>query len=141
MTDNRLDRSSTFDQKLKGFGKQERKAIFTHFVTTFTEDGFSGLNNYYLDGYLVRNKNSDNVDTDCPDFIEQVKYAQKHSLWHFHAGFYDYSYEIKGYELSQKGDLTSQWVIHYQYFNDNHIKVVDVTPHPPFELPTEDKLT
>ena len=134
-----MERSSAFDLRLKGLGKQERKAVFTHFISTFEQGGFEGLNTYTLNGYPVRNKSSDNVDTDHPNFSTLVKYAQKHKLWHFHIGFYDYNYEIKGYEVSPKNDLTSQWVVHYQLHGDSHINAIDITPHPPFDLPPEDK--
>ena len=44
-----------------------------------------------------------------------------------------------GCMLSPKGDLTSQWVIHYQKFSELHIKAVDISPHPPLELPEKSK--
>ena len=140
MIENKLERSKTFDRKIKGFGREERKAIFTHFVTTFENCGFQGLNSYKIDEYLVRNKDSSDVDKNDNDFVNKVKLAQKYNLWHFHVGFYDYGYDVKGYQISSKGDLTSQWVVHYQHLSDNHIKAVNITPHPPFELPSEQDL-
>lgn len=136
---NVLDTSEVLKDKLKKLGKAERRKVFD-FFQAFEQGGFPAINSYSIQGYIVRNKSSDNVDPNDPDFAAKVKFAQENLLWHFHIGFYDYNYTINGYTLSQNGDLTSQWVIHYQKFADNHINVVDLTPHPPFELPSKDSL-
>lgn len=37
-----------------------------------------------------RNKSSDNVPRDDPNWAEKVAYAQKHKLWHYHIGIPSY---------------------------------------------------
>jgi hypothetical protein len=139
MSENILETSEILKDKVKKLSKREKGKVF-EFFQTFQDGGFTAIDNYFIEGYRVRNKSSDNVRTDDPDFVSKVKFAQKHDLWHFHAGFYDFGYDIEGYEVSSNGELTSQWVIHYQKFSDNHINVADLTPHPPFDLPPEDAL-
>jgi hypothetical protein len=139
MSENILETSEVLKDKVKKLGKREKGKVF-EFFQTFQDGGFAAIDNYFVEGYRVRNKSSDNVRTDDLDFVAKVKFAQKHNLWHFHAGFYDFGYGIEGYKVSSNGELTSQWVIHYQKFSDNHINVADLTPHPPFDLPSEDVL-
>ncbi|MBM7072825.1 hypothetical protein JQC92_12410 [Shewanella sp. 202IG2-18] len=134
-----LEASEHFKSKFKNFDK-EPKSKLTFFIKTFQEGGFNSIDNVIIDGYKIRNKSSDDVPTDDPNWLEKVKYAQEHKLWHYHAGFYDLDCELKGYDISKAGDLTSQWVIHYQKLSENNINIVDVTPHPITELPSEDKL-
>ncbi|UQV24856.1 MULTISPECIES: hypothetical protein [Vibrio] len=139
MSENILETSEMLKDKVKKLGKFEKGKMF-EFFQTFEQGGFTAIDNYFVQGHKVRNKASDDVDTNDPDFIAKVKFAQQHSLWHFHVGFYDFGYDLKGYEVSKNGELTSQWVIHYQKFADNHINVADLTPHPPFELPPKEAL-
>lgn len=53
-------------------------------------------------------------------------YAQKYCLWHYHIGI--------PYYVGEFGDMTSEYVLHYQRFEDRII-LVDITSHPPFILP------
>lgn len=138
--ENKLEATDHFKNKVKNFSREPKKKIVT-FMNTFQLGGFSAINNVEIDGYKVRNKSSDNVPTSDHQFIAKVKLAQRYNLWHYHAGFYNINSDIDGYTISDKGDLTSQWVIHYQFFTENHINVVDVTPHPPLLLPDEEHLT
>lgn len=131
---NELEVTEHFKSKLRNLSKAPKKKI-AFFVKTFQEGGFYAIDDVTIDGRTVRNKKSDNIPSDDPEFIAKVQFAQKHKLWHFHAGFYDLDCDIEGYKISPTGDLTSQWVIHYQKFSKSHINVVDVTPHPPFSLP------
>lgn len=134
-----LEASDHVKAKIRNFSKEPKTKI-TFFINTFQEGGFSAIDNVFIEGYKVRNKPSDDVPTYYGDWLTKVKYAQENSLWHYHLGFYDIDCDLSGYKISSEGDLTSQWVIHYQYFSDNHIHIADITPHPPFDLPEEDKL-
>ena len=116
MSENILETSEMLKDKVKKLGKFEKGKVF-EFFQTFEQGGFTAIDNYFVQGHKVRNKASDDVDTNDPDFIAKVKFAQQHSLWHFHVGFYDFGYDLKGYEVSKNGELTSQWVIHYQKTN------------------------
>jgi hypothetical protein len=136
----KIEATGHFTTKAKKLSKAPRKKLAS-FFNTFQTGGFHAIDNVTIDGRKVRNKSSDNIPSSDPYFVKKVKFAQKYQLWHFHAGFYDVDCDIEGYKYSESGDLTSQWVIHYQKFSDSHINVVDVTPHPPFSLPDEIHLT
>lgn len=43
------------------------------------------------------------------------------------------------YHVGEHGDMTSEYVLHYQRFNDR-IVIVDLTTHPPFTLLSLDNL-
>lgn len=72
------------------------------------------------------------VPKNDPDWLNKVKYAQAYNLWHYHIG-------IPNYELSEKGDYTSEYVLHY-IKGENFIKIVDLSAHPPLHLPSLDYL-
>jgi hypothetical protein len=82
---------------------------------------------------LGKDVSSDNVPTDDPQWLEKVKYAQEHALRHYHIG-------IPYYVNSGKGYFTSEYVLHYQQIEHDHIKLVDMSWHPPMSLPSEDYL-
>lgn len=112
-----------FQQHMLNFPKQDRLKL-TQFITH--------IENYGFDGLKGRNKSSDEVPTDDPSWLAKVKYAQKYNLWHFHIG-------IPHYTTSPKGDLTSEYVLHYLLEAD-FIVLVDMSPHPPLNLPDESYL-
>ncbi len=137
--ENIIDASQHFKGKIQKFSKGPKTRI-AKFIDTFQTGGFSAINSVTINGYIVRNKPSDDVPTDDPDWLLKVRYVQEHKLWHFHIGFYDVDCDFEGYKIAPSGDLTSQWVIHYQKFSDNHINIADITPHPPFDLPAKSHL-
>ncbi len=98
--------------------------IIAEFIEHLKQHGFIGL--------VGRNKSSDNVPTDDPLWSEKVAYAQKHNLWYYHIG-------IPQYELTDKGDKVSEYIVHY-IRGDNTVKIVDFNRHPPFRLPSTDYL-
>lgn len=69
---------------------------------------------------------------DDPFWLSKVKYAQTYRLWHYHIG-------IPNYTLSEKGDYTSEYVLRY-ILNDDEIILVNMSVHPPFDLPSVDYL-
>lgn len=111
--------SLDFQEKFPYFPKADKEKILL-FVRHVTQYGLTQLKG--------RNKSSDNVPTNDPNWTNKVAYAQKHKLWHFHIGIPDYT-------LSEKGDYVSEYILHYQLFDDE-IKLVSMSYHPPFELPT-----
>jgi hypothetical protein len=132
----KIDMTLVFKNKVNGFSISEKRKI-RQFIELFTDGGFEKIDNYQIQSYRVRNKSSDNVNKNDTAFIEKVSYAIKHKLWHYHAGFYNVNNEYpinNGYKLSEKNDLVSQWLIHYQKQSNSHIILVDIMPHPPFNL-------
>lgn len=108
----------------KNFPISDRKIIF-EFITHVEENGFDGLHG--------RNKRSDDVPKDNPNWAKEVTHAQTHKLWHYHIG-------IPSYTQSDKGDFTSEYILHY-ILEQDFIVIVDMSSHPPFLLPTGDYLT
>lgn len=114
--------SDDFGKKIVNFPKQDREKIFA-FIQHVEALGLNDLKG--------RNKSSDNVPTDHPNWLERVKYAQQHKLWHYHIG-------IPHYETATNGEQVSEYILHY-ILDENAIKLVALSYHPPFELP--DKIT
>ena len=132
----KLDMMPIFKEKSKNFGMSEKIKI-KRFMDEFSNGGFNAIDNYLIDSYKVRNKSSDDISKDDNDFIVKVQHALQHNLWHYHAGFYNINNEYpidNGYKLSDKNDLVSQWLIHYQKISDSHIVLVDIMPHPPLNI-------
>ncbi len=121
--------SQKFKTQLKNFPKADQLKIYA-FYEHVKSKGFEGL--------LGKNVVSDNVPTDDPSWHEKVTYAQRHNLWHYHIG-------IPEYQPSEVGDyLTSEYVLHYiksTKQGEDCITIVDMSSHPPFELPKEEYLT
>lgn len=90
------------------------------------------LENFGFNGLAGRNKSSNNVPTNDPNWLAKVKYAQKYRLWHYHIG-------IPNYETTSSGEQVSEYILHYQRFDDE-IRLVAMSYHPPFELPNEQLL-
>ena len=90
------------------------------FENHIIEHGFTGLPG--------RNKSSADTENE-----EEKSYAAENHLWHYHIGYpaYDKRFGFTRY--------TSKYIIHYQRYPDRII-LVDVTEHPPFILPSPNKL-
>lgn len=115
--------SNDFKIKFPNFPKSDKEKILA-FIIHIKQFGLNGLTG--------RNKSSDNVPTDDPNWTAKVKYAQKHHLWHYHIG-------IPDYETATNGEQVSEYILHYQRF-ENEIRLVSMSYHPPFELPTEQEI-
>ena len=89
---------------------------------------------YGLNDLEGRNKSSDQVPKGTPNKLNKIKYAQEHNLWHYHIGIPEYIDDGK-----QKGDKTSQYLIHY-IKGDGFIKIIDFSSHPPFKLPKSEAM-
>lgn len=111
--------SRSFAQKLVHFPNADQKKIF---------DFIEYVELYGFDGLTGRNKSSDHVPKDDPHWSIKVSYAQQHRLWHYHIG-------IPNYALASNGEQVSEYILHYMRFEDS-IKLVSLSYHPPFELPT-----
>ena len=115
--------SPLFKQCVKNYPKADQLKI-GEFVEHLQNYGFAGLQG--------RNKSSDNVPTDDPNWAKKVAFVQQYSLWHYHIG-------IPSYTQTATGELTSEYVLHYRLLADR-IVIVGMSAHPPFELPTENEL-
>lgn len=81
-----VDYGQLFLKHLPNFPKDDILKIM-EFVQHIQRFGFDGL--------LGRNKSSEYVPKDNPYWLERLKYAQQHRLWHYHIG-------IPNYNLSEK---------------------------------------
>lgn len=80
-----------------------------------------------------RNKSSALPNPTTKKEHEHTKFAQKYCLYHYHLG-------VPHYIEQANGDKTSQYILHYCYYDDV-IVLVDISTHPPFHLPSIDKLS
>ncbi len=115
-----------FKARYKEFPRQNRLKI-SAFILEVKKNGFGNLEG--------RNKYSDDVSTDDPDFVSKVQFVNAHCLWHYHVGIHNYE------PNTPFGDRTSMFVLHYKRFDPTHISVNHLSPHPPFELPTLEMFT
>jgi len=83
-------------------------------------------------GLEGRNKNSDAVDKNDPEFLLKVRYAIAHRLWHYHIGILEYDC------TRPFGERTSEWILHYMNNHPHLVRIVDMDRHPPFRLPEKE---
>ncbi|MCK3657431.1 hypothetical protein A4G18_01515 [Pasteurellaceae bacterium Pebbles2] len=116
-----VDFGVQFKREFAHFPVRDQDAI-SDFIEHLLVSGFEELEG--------RNKKSDEVPHNDPQWRFKVAYAQEHSLWHYHIG-------IIQYDMTKPfGDRTSEYVVHYQYL-DNLVKIVDYSAHPPLNLPSD----
>lgn len=115
-----------FRARYKTFPKKNRDKI-SAFIAEVKANGFAGLEG--------RNKFSDDVDPDDPDFVAKVQFVREHCLWHYHVGIYFYK------PGTPHGDRTSMFVLHYKRIDPRNISINHLSPHPPFNLPTLEMFT
>jgi len=115
-----------FKARYQSFPPKNRKKI-SSFLVHVMKNGFDGLEG--------RNKFSDDVSTDDPEFVIKVKFVREHCLWHYHIGIHEYEPD------TDFGDRTSMFVLHYSRMAANVVRVAHMSPHPPFTLPTLNMFT
>lgn len=119
------------------------KVIFAHWLNDNLPTFDTKLQNAVVDfalyvevnglkGLVGRNKSSTLPNPRTKKQRQRFAFAQKHCLWHYHLG-------IPCYVEQANGEMTSECILHYSYYEDM-IVLVDVSTHPPFELPSDDKL-
>lgn len=116
-------RASNYFSRLFFTLSDEHQQKVLDFVQYVSDNGLKGL--------IGRNKSSAPINPRTKRQRANFAYAQKHCLWHYHISIPEY----KG----DDGDRTSEYVLHYQKLNDE-IVLVDIGIHPPFILPTLEKL-
>lgn len=109
---------------LENFDESIQIAVFS-FMAYVETNGLKGLKG--------RNKSSAPPNPHTKKEHKHAKFAQKYCLWHYHLG-------VPCYVEQASGDFTSEYILHYCYYDDV-IVLVDVSTHPPFDLPSVDKLT
>lgn len=118
----RVSLGKQFGKELLNYPKKDKEKIY-QFILHVKENGLSGLEG--------RNKSSDNVHKDDPEYLKKVKLAVQYRLWHYHIGIVEYDYS------KPFGDRTSEYVLHYMNeLEPKEIKVVDFSAHPPFRPPS-----
>lgn len=93
------------------------------FIDHFQQNG--------LWGWVGKLGPSNKVPLNVPDRDEIIAYAEKYSLWHAHIGEPCFEDTIHGRYK------TSDWVLHFQRFNGNHIRLIELGYHRPMDLPSE----
>ncbi|WP_223533633.1 hypothetical protein [Pseudomonas sp. GL-RE-20] len=79
---------------------------------------------------------TDNVPTGDKDRAAKVAYAKKQKLWHAHVGHPKWNTcrnPLGGYK-------TSDYVVHFQKFNETFIALVDYDSHRNMQPPARDRL-
>lgn len=117
-----IEFSDNFKTCLPTFDDNIRQAVLI-FVAHVRQNGLRGLQG--------RNKSSAPQNPRTKKERANFDYAQKHCLWHYHIGI--------PYYVGEFGDMTSEYILHYQKFDDEII-LIDIAIHPPFILPTLEKL-
>lgn len=115
-----------FKTRYQGFPAKNRRKI-SAFILHLMKRGYDGLEG--------RNKFSDDIDHDDPEFVIKARFVNQHCLWHYHIGIHHYD------EDSKFGDRTSMFVLHYTRHEFGVVKVAHMSPHPPFTLPTLEMFT
>ena len=115
--------SHWLEDNLDTFDLAIQRAVF-EFARYVEMHGFKGLQG--------RNKSSVLPNPTTKKEHKHAKFAQKYCLWHYHLG-------IPEYIEQRNGDKTSEYILHYCYYHDL-IVLVDIGTHPPFILPSVDKM-
>ena len=119
----KVETSLAFDEQLALLSHADRIKIVL-FVQQVQQHGLHGLQG--------RNKSSIPTNPHTKKERANFDYAQKYCLWHYHIGIPNY--------VGEFGDMTSEYILHYQRFDDK-IVLASISSHPPFELPSIDKLS
>lgn len=115
-----------FAVEFKNFPKDDQDKILD-FIKHYQQHGFAGLPG--------KNVPSTRIPPDTENYEELYHFASFYQLWHYHIG-------IPMYELSYvEKYLTSEWLLHYRRMSRVDIRIVDLSYHPPFRMPSEDYLT
>lgn len=114
----KITAKEAFSAKFFALDEQDRQKILD-FTAHVAQHGLKGLTG--------RNKSSAPQNPHTRRERAYHAYATKHCLWHYHIGIPEY--------VGDDGDMTSEYVLHYQRFDDE-IVLVDIGTHPPFTLPT-----
>ncbi|WP_410471925.1 hypothetical protein ACGTJS_09815 [Faucicola mancuniensis] len=114
--------ATILESQLSQLDETIQKAIFD-FANHVETHGFKSLKG--------RNKSSA-IESTTKKGMARFKTAQKHCLWHYHIGLPEYVEQANG-------EFTSEMVLHYMRLNDC-VVLVDVATHPPFNLPSDEKL-
>lgn len=110
--------SASFQVQFPTLTNAEKQAILV-FVRHVEQHGLKGLTG--------RNKSSAPQNPHTKKERANHAHAQKHCLWHYHIGIPCY--------IGDDGDKTSEYILHYQRFDDE-IVLLALSAHPPFRLPT-----
>lgn len=84
-----------------------------------------------LYGWIGKVSPSNKVPNTYPDQQKIIARANEHKLWHAHIG-------EPCFKDSWNGNYkVSNWVIHFQKFNNWHIKLLELDYHNPMTLPSD----
>lgn len=113
----RAETNHCFDEQYWTLDMPTQQAI-AKFVEHVEQHGLCGLPG--------RNKSSAPQNPHTKKELANFAHTQKHCLWHYHIGIPQY--------VGDEGDKTSEYILHYQRFDDK-IVLLELSAHPPFKLP------
>jgi hypothetical protein len=83
-----------------------------------------------LQGWKGKVAPSDRVPLSYPHRQMLIDKARRYNLWHAHIGDPEFKPSINpNYQVSE-------WVIHFQKFSNDHIKLLELDSHNPMSLPS-----
>lgn len=106
----------------------QEQDLIDEFVFHFREHG--------LKNFQGKKVPTDNVPHSDPNRAVKVAYAMKQKLWHVHIGYPQWN-KCKNPFAAYK---TSNYVVHFQKFNDTFIALVDYNSHDPMQQPKKENL-
>lgn len=107
---------------------KEEQDLIEEFVFHFETHG--------LHTFIGKKGPTDNVPHSDPSRQAKITFAKRHKLWHVHIGYPRWSScrnPAGGYE-------TSNYVVHFQKFNDSNIALIDYNSHNPMIMPSKSSL-
>ena len=106
----------------------EEQSLIEEFVFHFEEHG--------LKTFHGKKGPTDNVPPGDPDRAKKIAYAKKQRLWHVHIGHPKWNHSRN----PTAGYKTSNYVVHFQKFNETYIALVDYSSHNPMLQPPRHRL-
>lgn len=84
-----------------------------------------------LKGFVGKVAPTDNVPQIDPDRIDKIWWAKRHHLYHVHIGYPAWRASRNPWGTYR----TSDFLVHFQKFNEKHIALVEYGSHNPFLIP------
>lgn len=107
---------------------EEEQTLIENFIFHFETHG--------LRTFEGKKGPTDNVPHSDPNRAVKIAFAKRYRLWHAHIGHPQWN----PCRNPAGGYKTSDYVVHFQKFNDSYIALVDYNSHNPMMMPTKTSL-